>query len=158
MTQIDLFCKFVPFMKYSKCEKNVARNIKIGHTINDLPIIAKREAFFLGVGYDRLDYNNTVMLYTRSFTEDLELQKELGYEVKKTPGAVQLDYKYLVMEYTPTSNKTGWIKVALNIDMKLKGVPMFLLDFGCRQFGFDFVSNILNIANTFQGSEWQKGV
>jgi len=145
-------------MEHSKEEKTISRNSKIGHTINNLPIISKREAFFLGVGYDRLEYNNTVMLYTRSFTDDLKLQAELGYTVHKTPGAVQLNYKYFVIEYTPVSTTEGWIKLALNIDMKLRGVPMFLLDFGCRNFGFDFISNILKIARKFEGSEWQTRV
>lgn len=71
---------------------------------------------------------------------------------------MQLDYKYFVIEYTPSTVTKGWIKAALNIDMKLKGVPMFLLDFGCRNFGFDFISNILKIAKKFNGSEWQKRV
>ena len=68
VTQIDLFHKFVPFMEFSKEEKTLGRNSKIGHCINNFPIISKREVFFLGVGYDRLEHNNTVLLYTRSFT------------------------------------------------------------------------------------------
>jgi hypothetical protein len=143
-------------MKYSKQAKSISRNTRIGHTINDLPILSKREVFFLGVGYDRLDYNNTIMLYTRSFTENLELQKELGYIVQKTPGAVQLDYKYFVVEYTPITTNKGWIRLGINVDMKLPAVPTFILDYACRNFGFEFISNILNIAKKFEGSEWQQ--
>jgi hypothetical protein len=35
---------------------------------------------------------------------------------------------------------------------------MFILDFACRNFGFEFISNILNISRKFEGSEWQQGL
>lgn len=41
-------------MESSKELKVCARNAKIGHCMNNLPLIAKREAFFFGIGYDRL--------------------------------------------------------------------------------------------------------
>lgn len=42
VTQIDLFCRFVPFMEFSKEEKTLSRNAKIGHVVNNLPFISKR--------------------------------------------------------------------------------------------------------------------
>lgn len=64
LTEVDLFYKFVPFMKSSKELKVCARNAKIGHCINDFPLLSKREAFFFGIGYDRLDHNGSIFIYT----------------------------------------------------------------------------------------------
>jgi hypothetical protein len=88
----------------------------------------------------------------------MELQKELDYYAKKTPGAVQLNYKYFAMEYTPKALSKGSIKLGLNVDMKLRAVPNFILDFASRKFGLEFVTNIVGIAKKFEGSDWKKGV
>ena len=73
--------KFMPFMDTSRLEKAVARNCRIAHCINDFPIIAKRESFFQGIGYDRLKHNNTIFMYTRSLHDRQDLQEQLGYKV-----------------------------------------------------------------------------
>lgn len=65
----------MPFMEYSKLVKDVSRNSKIGHCINNFPIIDKRESYFQGLGYDRLDFNNTVFLCTRSIHNNPQLLK-----------------------------------------------------------------------------------
>ena len=35
-----------------------------------IPILSNREVFIVGYGYDRLDHNETIMIYARSFEED----------------------------------------------------------------------------------------
>jgi hypothetical protein len=93
----------MPFMETSKLEKIVARNCRIGHAVNNIPLLAKRESFFQGIGYDRISHNGTFFLYSRSLNGRDELQRELGYVVKESKGAIQLDYRYLVMEYRPVT-------------------------------------------------------
>ena len=61
-------------MEHSKQEKIVSRNCRIGHSINNFPILSKREAFFQGIGYDRMDHNKTVILYSRSLNDRPDLQ------------------------------------------------------------------------------------
>ena len=75
ITEIDLMKKWMPFMESSSLEKIVSRNCRIGHCINNFPILAKRESFFQGIGYDRMEHNNTVFMYTRSLNSRLDLQK-----------------------------------------------------------------------------------
>lgn len=62
------------------------------------------------------------------------------------------------MEYTPESLNKGMIKLALNVDMKLRAVPNFILDWASRKFGFEFITNIVNISKKFEGSDWKTGV
>lgn len=81
---------FMPFMEKSKEVKEVSRNCKIGHIVNDFPIISKREAFFQGLGYDRMKHNNSILLFSRSLHNRLDLQKKLGYKVNTDENAVQL--------------------------------------------------------------------
>lgn len=53
-------------MKVSKQEKIVERNCRIGYTQNNIPIISVREAFFQGIGYNRLAKRKRLFLFTRS--------------------------------------------------------------------------------------------
>ena len=157
MTEIDLMKEFMPFMAESRTEKLIARNNKIGYSMNDFPILAKREAFFQGIGYDRMDHNQTILLYSRTLHSRPDLQELFDYEVKATPGAIQLDYNYLVVEYKPSSTHSGSIKLATNVDIKIR-LPMFILAAASEGFGVDFYKNMLKIARKFEGSEWEKKV
>jgi len=65
---------FMPFMVHSKEVKTIARNNKIGHVISDFPILSQREAFFQGMGYDRVGHNKTILLCSRSLHNRKDLQ------------------------------------------------------------------------------------
>lgn len=90
ITEINLYPKFTPFMVYSKEEKRIARNSKIGHSINEFPILSTREAFFQGIGYNRLDTNNTLFLYTRSVHNRPDLQQLYDYRPNPKKDSVLL--------------------------------------------------------------------
>lgn len=62
-------------VQYSKEEKILARNMKIGNFVVDVPVLSSREAFYQGVGYDRLGTNGTVFLFIRSIHNDPDLLK-----------------------------------------------------------------------------------
>ena len=79
MTEIDLMQEFMPFMAESRTEKIISRNNKLGYCVNDFPILAKREAFFQGVGYDRMNHNQTILLYSRTLDSRPDLQKLFDY-------------------------------------------------------------------------------
>lgn len=66
LNEVDLHKKFIPFLVFSKEVKTLGRNSKIGHVISDFPFLSRREAFFQGAGYDRLDTNDTIFVFTRS--------------------------------------------------------------------------------------------
>ena len=57
LTEMSLYQKFLPFNELSRHEKNFSRNCKIGYSVNNYPILSKREVYFQGIGYDRLQTN-----------------------------------------------------------------------------------------------------
>jgi len=69
--------------------------MKIGNFILDIPILASREAFYQGVGYDRLMTNGTVLLYIRSIHNEPSLLQELNYFPKFHPKTDTLDFKFI---------------------------------------------------------------
>lgn len=102
-----------------------------------------------------MSFNSTILLYTKSLHDRKDLQQKLNYFVKLDPNAVQLDYKFLMVEYQPYSPKKGKIRLAMNIDMKLK-LPKFIMDPVIQLFAKEFLKNLLQITNNFEGSEWEK--
>lgn len=42
MVELDLFNKIIPMVEYSKEERAVARNMKIGNFVVDIPILSSR--------------------------------------------------------------------------------------------------------------------
>ena len=151
--EVDLMKNFMPFMKESTVTKMVARNNRLCHSLNKLPFIYSREAHFQGIGYDRMNFNKTVLIYSRSIHNRPDLQERYNYKVVETPNTVQLDYKYFVLEYSPTGLKQGKMRMAINIDMQIY-LPMFLLKPVTVNFGNDFYNNMNKIAKEFEGSAW----
>lgn len=66
LNEVDLHKRFIPFVVYSKEVKALGRNSKIGHIMIEIPFLSRREAFFQGAGYNRLDTNDTIFVFTRS--------------------------------------------------------------------------------------------
>ena len=66
MGEIDLMDKLIPDVKESREEKYIDRNHKIGYSSYNLPMVSTREAIFEGIGYNRLNHNKSILLYTRS--------------------------------------------------------------------------------------------
>lgn len=74
LIEIDLHKKFIPFLEISRQEKIINRNCRIGYAVSGVPLLTKREAFFQGLAYDRLQENGTVFMYTRSLHDREDLQ------------------------------------------------------------------------------------
>lgn len=145
-------------MKVSSLEKRIGRNSRIGYAQSDIPFFSIREAFFQGVGYNRLHHNNSLFMSTRSIHDREDLQQKFGFKCDVNPDFIQLDYKYLVVKYEPICKKTGKMTIALNVDSKMDFLPMFIIDKISGDFGKDFFKNIVRISKEFKGSEWEKNV
>lgn len=95
-----------------------------------------------------MEHNNTILLYSRSLHNRKDLQEKLGYKVETNSNAVQLEYKFFVVQYEPIDRNKGKIKIAMNVDMKISA-PKFILDPVTQNFGKDFLKNVLHVTNNF---------
>ncbi len=68
---------------------------------------------------------------------------------------MQLEYKFFLVQYKPIDRSRGKIKIAMNVDMKIS-VPKFIMDPVTQNFGKDFLKNVLEVTQNFEGSEWHK--
>lgn len=66
LAEADYYADLIKDVKYSREEKYLDRNHKIGYCVYDLPLLSQREAFFEAVGYNRLGHNETIFMYSRS--------------------------------------------------------------------------------------------
>lgn len=136
----------------------MARNCRIGYAQSHFPILSVREAFFQGIGYNRLHHNNTLFLYTRSLHNRPDIQEKLNYKCKVNSDYVQLEYKYFVVIYEPIDRVRGRVTVGMNVDIKLHFIPMWIQDKFTEDFGEDFFNNLIEISKKFKNSEWEENV
>lgn len=155
---MDLYKDFIPFVKVSQTEKEVARNCRIGYSQNHIPFLSVRETFFQGIGYNRLEKDGTLFLYTRSIHNREDLQKQYGYRCNIHNEYVQLEYKYFVLKYEPITRTKGNVTIAMNVDAKMDFLPMWILDKVSEDFGHDFLKNIVKVSKKFKGSKWEENV
>ena len=86
-----------------------------------------REAVFEGVGYNRLEHNNTIFIYSQSIHNRQDICRRLDFSPTLNPSYVQIDYRYLCIKYEPLAVGRGKATIAMNIDMKLNFVPLWIL-------------------------------
>ena len=100
-------------------------------------------------------HNGTILLNTKWLNNRPDLQQKLNFQCQFDPKNEHLDSEFLMVEYRPYSATKGKIRLALNADMKLS-VPNFIMDPVIQLFAKQFLNNLLEIANNFKGSEWEK--
>lgn len=71
---IQYFPDFLPFCKKAYLVKDCGRNSKVGYAVLDFPVISKREAFFQGSAYNRLNHTKEIVFYCRSIHDKPHLQ------------------------------------------------------------------------------------
>ena len=114
-----------------------------------------RESYFQGIGYNRLDHDGTLFMFTRSIENREDLQEEMGYTPVVNPDAVQLIYKYFVLKYQPIARGKGKVTMAVNGDMRISVIPTFLLNIIAVRFGNDFFAIIMDVCRNLSGSKWE---
>jgi hypothetical protein len=68
LTEMDLYTELISDIKESREEKYFALNHKIGYCLYDMPILSCRETYYEGIGYSRLNHNNTIFSYSQSIS------------------------------------------------------------------------------------------
>ncbi len=102
--------------------------------------------FFQGVGYNRLAYDDSLLFYCSSIHDRDDICKRLSYQVKKSEGFLQIDWKYIVARYDPISLGKGKLTMAMDMDVKVDFVPMILLKMVCKKFCKDLVRKVREIS------------
>ena len=82
VSEMDLYGELIPGIKESKEVAYLTRNRRLGYSLFDFPVINYREAFFLGSGYDRLNHNDSILMFNQSIHNRPDLCQKLNYQPK----------------------------------------------------------------------------
>ena len=63
-----------------------------------------------------------------------------------------------MVQYQPIDSKKGIATVAMNIDMKVNFVPLWIMEMVCKKFCCDFLQEVVKVSGTFKGSKWDEKV
>lgn len=95
-------------------------------------------------------------MYSRSIHSKPEICKRLDYTPKPNSKCVQIDYKYMILQYVPEGIDKGKVSIAVNIDMKINIVPLFIMEVVVKKFCFDFFGLVMDAVSRFKGSKWEQ--
>lgn len=143
LTEIDLMGEYVPFTYDSKELKVISRNEKIGTSKVYIPFLTDRETYFYAAGYDRINTNGSVFIFSKTINEDKVYQKKYEFEVPEKSDYVRLEYIFFIVEYIPITKKRAKVRLATRVDLKLNFLPQFILNSSARKFAFDYFKNII---------------
>lgn len=59
-----------------------------------------------------------------------------------------------MIQYEPINKTKGKIVLAMNVDIKLDFLPMWIQDKVSQDFGEEFLANIIAVCKKFKGSQW----
>jgi len=82
-------------------------------------------------------------MYVRSIHDKPHLQKLFEFYPQLNKDYVPLDYRYFVLKYKPVRKGVGQIKFALNIDVDVNFLPVFVEEIVIKRFTTEFFGNIL---------------
>lgn len=97
-------------------------------------------------------------MYSRSITDNPQLCLKLDYQPKPNEKYVQIEYKYMMVKYIPEGIDKGRVSIAVNIDMKLNFIPLWIMEMVVKKFCLDFFKVVMEAASKFEGSKWDQKV
>ena len=155
---LDNLTELVPDVKVSREVRQIARNHKLGYCIYDVPVLSLREAIYETVGFNRLGHNNTIFSYSQSIHDKPDICQRIGFAPQLNEKYVQIDYKYIIMEYVPLGVGKGLVRMANNVDMKVSLLPLSILEFISKKFCVDFLEIVMKVSHKFPHSKWEQKV
>lgn len=63
-----------------------------------------------------------------------------------------------MIKYVPTERGKGKASIAINIDMKLNLIPLWIIEIVSKKFCMDFLEVIIEVSGKFGGSKWEEKV
>ena len=155
--EVRQYNQFIPFCKVSKNLRNLARNAKISYAKFNLPILSNREGFFVGYGYDRWEYNGTILISIRTIDEDIDFLKKYGLKIEKSKN-VRVNIPYYGLQLKKISPTKTFIKLIMNSDPKLRLIPSTIINFFIRKFGDVVFNKMTALAKNIKGTDWEKQI
>ena len=59
---------------------------------------------------------------------------------------VQIDYHYIIVQYKPLGVGRGLITTANKVDMKLRFIPLFIIELVSKKFCVDFLKIVMKVS------------
>lgn len=156
VNEVDLNYLWVPFCKRTYVNKVLNRACKVCTSEMYFPIIPDRECVFVGMGFDRLQEDGTIVLLSRSVDRDKEFLEKNEVVIQPTTKFVRMNIHYYIFEIRPKDENTCSIRAITNVDPQISMVPNSVLAYIGRKvklklskFAHILVSKIVYYAKNF---------
>jgi hypothetical protein len=117
------------------------------------PPISGREGYLIGVGFDRLQENGSLLLLSRTIHDDKQIQQRYNIDIPSGSKSVRMDIHYVGVELIPLSPESTKMRIVAMFDPKIKMIPARILNWVVRKGAHYLLEKIVKSASNPKGSQ-----
>jgi hypothetical protein len=87
------------------------------------PPVFAREGYLIGVGFDRLQENGSLLLISRTIHDDKQIQQRYNLDIPTGSKTVRMDINYVGVELVPLTPEKTQMRIVAMFDPKIKILP-----------------------------------
>jgi len=150
---------WLPFCSKANEIKKIHRSCKAIYQKYDFPLpLSDRETYVCGFGADRFDRNGSILVITKSFHDDKNLQKKLGLVVPEKSKCVRMDVEFMGMEIVPMGREKIKFKAVVKMNPHVKYIPLSFINFMTRKAALTILEKLTKKAKNLKGSKWEESI
>lgn len=150
------YAKWTPFCKDSKLVTRLGRASEIMWLRWDLPPpVFGREGHLLGVGFDRLSKNGSIVLLSK--TIDSQFLERYGINYPK-PKYTRMEIPYVGVELSPLSENKTRMRLVSTFDPKIAFIPLSLTSWVARKGASFMLDTMVKHASNLKGGMWEQSM
>jgi hypothetical protein len=121
------------------------------------PPVFGREGYLIGVGFDRLQENGSLLLISKTIHDDKQIQERYNIEIPTGSKTVKMDIHYVGVELVPVTQEKTQMRIVAMFDAKIKLLPARFVSWIVRKGAHYLLEKIVKSAmNPKRNSENNK--
>ncbi|KRX08843.1 hypothetical protein PPERSA_08947 [Pseudocohnilembus persalinus] len=116
-----------------------------------LPVISDREGYLYGIGVDRLEKDDSIVIFIESIQDKKDIQQRLDLNLEINKKNVAFDMKFMYFQIKPIGRDKSVLNAICNVDPNVRFLPQWLINFFIRKIGSYLMNKILKIAENIKG-------
>jgi hypothetical protein len=111
------------------------------------PPVSAREGYLIGVGFDRLEENGSLLLISRTIHDDKQIQERYSIDIPNGSKTVRMDINYVGVELVPLTQEKTQMRIVAMFDPKIKFLPARFVSWIVRKGAHYLLEKIVKSAS-----------
>jgi hypothetical protein len=117
------------------------------------PPVFGREGYLIGVGFNRLQENGSLLLISRTIHDDKQIQERYNIDIPNGSKTVKMDIHYVGVELVPLTPEKTKMRIVAMFDAKIKILPARFVSWIVRKGAHYLLEKIVKSATKPKGTQ-----